>query len=52
MKTCAIISELEHNVTSAHIMVSEIHRTVVKGQEGGNSKNVLVSGTWIVSTTK
>ena len=33
-------------------MVSDIHRTMVKGQEGADDKNVLVSGTRTVSTTK
>jgi len=50
MKTRAIVSELEHNVTGAHTMVSEIHRTVVKGQEGGGSKDASVSDTWTVFT--
>ena len=51
MKTRAIISELEHNVTRAHTMVSDIHRTVVKDQEGDDGQNLLVSDTWAVSTT-
>ena len=50
MKARAIVSELEHNVTSAHTMVSEIHRTVVKGQEGSGGKNLPVSDTRTVST--
>ena len=33
-------------------MVSDIHRTMVKGQEGTDGKNVLVSGTRTVSTTE
>jgi hypothetical protein len=28
---------------STQIMVSDIHRTVVKGREGGSDKNLLVS---------
>jgi len=50
MKTRAIVSELEHNVTSAHTMVSEIHRTMVKGQEGSDSKDASVSDTSTVFT--
>ena len=42
MDTHAIVSELEHNVASAHTMVSDIHRTIVNGQEGGGSRNLLV----------
>ena len=41
--TRAIVSGLEHNFTSAQTMVSEIHRTVVKGQEGSGGKNLPVS---------
>jgi len=49
MKARAIVSELEYNVTSAHTMVSEIHRTMVKGQEG-SGENLPVSNTQTVST--
>ena len=52
VNTHAIVSEIGYNVTRAHAMVSDIHRTVVKGQEGGDGKNVLVSDTWIISTTE
>ena len=52
VKPRSIVSELEHNITSTQIMVSDIHRTVVKGQEGGNSNNLLVSNTRTVSTTE
>jgi len=45
MKTRAIVSELECNITSTHTMISDIHRTTMKGQEGGNGKNLLVSDT-------
>ena len=38
--THAIVSE---NVTSTRTMVSEIHRTVVKGQEGSSGGNMFVS---------
>jgi len=41
-ETHAIVSELEHNATNTQMMVSEIHRTVVKGQDGDNN-NLLVS---------
>ena len=41
-ETHAIVSELEHNATNTRVMVSEIHRTVVKGQDG-DDKNLLVS---------
>ena len=38
----AIVSEFERN---AQIVVSDIHRTIVKGQEIGDNKNPLVSDT-------
>ena len=50
MKAHAIVSELEHNVTSTQAMVSNIHRAVVEGREGGDGRNLLVSDTWTVST--
>ena len=40
-----IVSGLGHNTTSTHTMVSEIHHTMVKGQEGSDGKNLPVSGT-------
>jgi hypothetical protein len=43
MKTRAIVSELEHNVTSSHIMVSDIRRAVVESQGGSGGKNLPVS---------
>jgi len=52
MKAHAIVSELEHNFTSTQVMVSNIHRAVVEGREGGDSKNMLVSGAWTVFTTE
>ena len=42
IKARAIVSELEHNFTSTQVMVANIHRTVVEGREGGDSKNLLV----------
>jgi len=41
----AIASEFERSATNTQIMVSEIHRTVVKGQGDGDNKNLLVSDT-------
>jgi len=41
--TRTIVSEVQRNVTSAHAMVSDIHRTVVQGQEGSGGKHLLVS---------
>jgi len=52
IKARAIVSELEHNFTSTQVMVSNIHRAVVEGLEGGDSKNLLVSDTSTVSTTE
>ena len=40
--THAIVSKLEHNVTT---MVSDIHRAVVKGQEGNDGQTLSVSNT-------
>jgi len=39
MKVHTLVSEFGDNVTSTHTMVSDIHRTVVKG----DGKNLLVS---------
>ena len=50
--THAIVSELEHNFTRTQVMVSNIHRAVVEGQEGGDDENLLVSDTWTVPTTQ
>ena len=49
MKARVIVSELEHNFTSTQVMVSNIHRAVVEGREGGDGKNLLVSDTWTIS---
>ena len=51
-ETRVIVSGLEHNATSTHIMVSDIHRTVVKGQEVNDSKNMLVGDTRTLSITE
>jgi len=52
IKARVIVSELEHNFTNTQIMVSNIHRAVVEGREGGDSKNLLVSDIWTVSATE
>jgi len=52
IKAQTIISEVGHNVTNTQVMVSNIHRTVVEGREGGDGKNLLVSDTWTVSATE
>jgi hypothetical protein len=44
-ETRAIVSQIDHNTTNTHVLVSEIHRTVVRGQEVEDSKNLLVGGT-------
>ena len=41
MKTRAIVSELEHNITQ--IMVSNMQHTVAKSQERDDSGNLLVN---------
>ena len=41
MKTRAIVSELERNVTQ--LMVSNVQHTVAKSQEGGDGGNLLVN---------
>ena len=43
MNTHVVVSGLEHNVTSAHTMVRDIHRTIVGGQGGSGDNNSLVS---------
>ena len=50
--THAIVSELGQNVTSTRTMVSDIHRTMVKGQEGSDGKNLRVSETRTLSITE
>ena len=50
-RTHTIVSKLEHNGTSTHKMVSDIHRTMVKGKKGGND-NFSVSDTRTIPTTK
>jgi len=50
IKARAVVSELEHNFASTQVMVSNIHRAMVEGREGGDSKNLLVSDTSTVST--
>ena len=52
MKARATVSKLEHNVTSTRNIVSNIHGTMVKGQEGIDGKNLLVSDTRTVPTTE
>jgi len=44
IKARAIVSELEHNLTSTRI--------VVKGKQGGNGNDPSVSDTWAVSTAE
>jgi len=50
--TQVTVSGPEHNVTNTHTMVSEIHRTAVKGQEGRGGKNPSVSDTHPLSIAK
>jgi len=52
IKARAIVSELEHNLTSTQMMVSDIHRAVVKGKQGGNGNDPSVGDTWAVSTAE
>jgi len=48
VNTHVIVSGLERKATSTGIMISDIHRAVVKS----DGKNVLVSDTWTVSTAE
>jgi len=48
-ETHAIVTGLEHDATSTRVMVSDIHRTLVKGQE---SNVLLVSDARTLSTTE
>ena len=43
LNTHVVVAELDHNVTNTQTMVSDIHRAVVKGQEGSDSRNIVVS---------
>ena len=40
--TRTIVSEVQRNVMSAHAMVTDIHRTVVRGQGGSGGKHLSV----------
>ena len=50
-KTYTIVSEVHHDVANTRAMVSEIHRTIVKGQEGTDCGNVSVSDIHILPIT-
>ena len=57
LRTRTIVSEVQRDVTSTqalvaemHTMVSDIHRAMIKGQEGNGGKDLLVSDTRTVST--
>ena len=52
VNTHTMVSGLEHKVTSAHTMISDIHRTIVKGQEGSEGKNLPVSNTHTLSVAE
>jgi len=43
VKTSAIVSEVHHGVANTHTMVSDIHRYVLKSQEGADDQNQSVS---------
>ena len=44
----AVVSEVQRDVVSTHTMVSNIHRTMAKGQEGSG---LLVSESHVLSIT-
>ena len=52
INTHVAVSELGRNVTSTHVMVSDIHRTIVKGQETSGGKNTSVSDTRTIAVTE
>jgi hypothetical protein len=52
INTHVAVSELGQNVTSTHIMVSDIHRNMMKGQGGSDGINLTVSETCTPSTTE
>ena len=52
INTHAIVSELGQNFTSAHAMVSDIHRTIVQGQEGNGSKHSSVGESLTLAITE
>ena len=51
MKTHTVVSKVGHDVADTRAMVSDIHRTIVKGQEGSDGGNVSVSATHTLSIT-
>jgi len=53
-ETHAIVSQLENNATNTQIMVSEIHRTVVKDQKVNDSTRTLstIEGPLIAAQTQ
>ena len=52
VKSRASVSKLERNVTNTHTMISDIHRTMMKGQEGSSGKNPPVGDTRTPSITE
>ena len=52
INTHVIVSGLEQNFTSAHAMVSDIHRTIVQSQEGNGIKNSLVGDSLTLAATE
>ena len=51
MRTQTIVFKVHHNVADTRAMVSDIHRTIVKGQEGSDGISLLVSDIHTLSVT-
>ena len=52
INTNVVVSGIRHDVASTHNIVSDVHRTVVKIQEGIDGKNLVVSATSALFTTQ
>ena len=45
VNTLVVVSDVRHGVVGTHAMVSDIHRSVMRGQEGAGNQRRLVSDT-------
>ena len=52
INTHVIVSEVGQNLTSAHEMVADIHRTIVQGQEGSSSEHSPVGDSHTLAITE
>jgi hypothetical protein len=46
MNTHVTVSDIRHGVANTHTIVSDMHRNMLKSQEGTDSKHLSVSDTY------